>query len=349
MSNPSSEAPPRDVALLFTAEEIARKVVSLADEIASAMADPFTAVVILKGAFMFGADLIRALSRRGRHPRVEFIRLGSYGDALQTSGTVSLRSGPPAGIEGRPVLIVDDVLDSGLTLLEAKRLIDDCGAGEVRTCVLVRKEGKQKSADACGFRRVHDRRPLRRRLRHRLRRELSRLAVSCDCRRRLGRDQREPVNVHQPAVGDLEMRDNRQGQEGERKERLPQATPHGAGRPSQGGQALADLPEGKIAHQPRQRQRQICQNLVPAHSNETTLHCDQPIDRESHVPVVVAHDDDVVAVVADARGKGAVSQAEALDESAADVAVGAVARQHADLEHILIRIHKPLTVAVRQR
>ena len=64
---------------------------------------------------------------------------------------------------------------------------------------------------------------------------------------------------------------------------------------------------------------------------------------------LVAHDDDVVAVVADARGKGAVSQAEALDESAADVAVAAVARQHADLEHILIRIRKPLTVAVRQR
>jgi hypoxanthine phosphoribosyltransferase len=154
MSNPSSEAPPRDVALLFTAEEIARKVVSLADEIASAMADPFTAVVILKGAFMFGADLIRALSRRGRHPRVEFIRLGSYGDALQTSGTVSLRSGPPAGIEGRPVLIVDDVLDSGLTLLEAKRLIMTGGAGEVRTCVLVRKEGKQRvpmHVDFVGF------------------------------------------------------------------------------------------------------------------------------------------------------------------------------------------------------
>src|SRR5512134_3099324 len=153
MNNASSEAPQREVALLFTAEEIARKVVSLADEIASAMADPFTAVVILKGAFVFGADLLRALSRRGRHPRVEFIRLGSYGDALQTSGTVSLRSGPPAGIEGRQVLIVD-VFDSGLTLLEAKRLLESCGAAEIRTCVLVRKEGKQKVPLPCGFRRV---------------------------------------------------------------------------------------------------------------------------------------------------------------------------------------------------
>ena len=154
MSNPPSEAPPRDVALLFTAEEIARRVGSLADEIALMMANPFTVLVILKGAFMFGADLIRALSCRGRHPRIEFIRLGSYGDALETSGTVSLRSGPPAGIEGHPVLIVDDVLDVGLTLLEATRLIESCGATEARTCVLVRKEGKQKvpvRADFVGF------------------------------------------------------------------------------------------------------------------------------------------------------------------------------------------------------
>jgi hypoxanthine phosphoribosyltransferase len=154
MNNPFSEAPPREVALLFTAEEIAEQVASLADEIASAMADPFTPVVILKGAFMFGADLIRALSRRGRHPCIEFIRLESYGDALESGGTVSLRSALPAGIEGGLVLIVDDVLDNGLTLLPAKRLIEDCGAAEVRTCVLVRKEGKKKvpvRADFVGF------------------------------------------------------------------------------------------------------------------------------------------------------------------------------------------------------
>jgi hypoxanthine phosphoribosyltransferase len=154
MNSPPLEAPPREVALLFTTEVIARRVESLAEEIASAVADPFTAVIILKGAFMFGADLIRALSRRGRHPRIEFVRLESYGDALQTSGTVSLRGPPPAGIEGCHVLIVDDVLDSGLTLLEAKRLLEGWGVADVRTCVLVRKEGKQKvplRADFVGF------------------------------------------------------------------------------------------------------------------------------------------------------------------------------------------------------
>jgi hypoxanthine phosphoribosyltransferase len=154
MSNPSLEAPPRDVAILFTAEEIARRVDSIADEIASAMTDPFVVVVVLKGAFMFGADLLRALSRKGRHPRVEFVRLASYGDALESSGTVSLRDALPKGIAGRAVLIVDDVLDSGLTLLAATRVINGCGAVEVRTCVLVRKEGKQKvptSIDFVGF------------------------------------------------------------------------------------------------------------------------------------------------------------------------------------------------------
>ena len=144
----------RDVIPLFSAEEIACRVDGLADGVASAMIDPFTMVVVLKGAFVFGADLLRALSRRGRHPRIEFVRLASYGDALQSSGTVRLRGAPPTGIEGRSVLIVDDVLDSGLTLREAERLNRDCGAGEIRTCVLVRKEGKQKvptPVDFVGF------------------------------------------------------------------------------------------------------------------------------------------------------------------------------------------------------
>ena len=257
MNNPSSEAPLRDVALLPTAEEIARKVASLADEIASAMADPFTAVVILKGAFMFGADLIRALSRRGRHPRVEFIRLDSYGDALQTSGTVSLRSPPPAGIEGRPVLIVDDVLDSGLTLLAAKRLIEDCGAAEVRTCVLVRKEGKQKvpmRVDFVGFT-IGDRFVV---------------GYGIDCAenyrdlpylgavdRRLGRDQLEPVDVDEPAVGDLEVRDHRQGQEGELEEGLAQATAHGRTAARRKAEALPDLPERTVGQEPRDREGQL--------------------------------------------------------------------------------------------
>ena len=76
-------------------------------------------------------------------------RSSQYGDP-----GLSECSAPPAGIEGHPVLIVDDVLDNGLTLLEAKRLINSCGAAEARTCVLVRKEGKQRvpmHVDFVGF------------------------------------------------------------------------------------------------------------------------------------------------------------------------------------------------------
>ena len=182
MSNPSSEAPPRDVALLFTAEEIARKVVSLADEIASAMADPFTAVVILKGAFMFGADLIRALSRRGRHPqsRVHSPRQLRRCAANQRDGEPAERTagrdrGTPRSHRRRRARQRFDAPGGETT----DRELRSRGGPHLRPG---QERGQAESADACGFRRVHDRRPLRRRLRHRLRRELSRLAVSCGCR-----------------------------------------------------------------------------------------------------------------------------------------------------------------------
>jgi hypoxanthine phosphoribosyltransferase len=151
MSDPLSEASPGEVALLFTAEEIARRVDGLAGEIASAISEPFTVVVVLKGAFVFAADLLRALSRRGCHPRIEFVRLASYGNALQSSGTVRLQGAPLSGIEGCRVLIVDDVLDTGLTLMEAQRLLRACGAAAIRTCVLVRKEGKQTAVTPVDF------------------------------------------------------------------------------------------------------------------------------------------------------------------------------------------------------
>lgn len=138
-----AEAMGRKVALLFTADEVAAKVESLAADIAAQVADPLTMIVVLKGAFMFGADLVRALSRCGRHPRIEFMRLASYGGAMTSSGAVRLRGEAPAAVEGRGVLLVDDVLDTGLTLSEAQRLLRAWGAAEVHTCVLVRKEGKQ--------------------------------------------------------------------------------------------------------------------------------------------------------------------------------------------------------------
>ncbi len=68
---------------------------------------------------------VRGLCLDGRHPEVEFLRLGSYRLGAETSGRVSLPGEPPRGMRERTVLLVDDVLDTGLTLRKAQALVRD--------------------------------------------------------------------------------------------------------------------------------------------------------------------------------------------------------------------------------
>ncbi len=74
-----AEAPAAAVARLFDEAAIAARVAELAQEISQALPVAFTVVGLLKGSFVFIADLMRALDRAGRRPRVDFITLSSYG------------------------------------------------------------------------------------------------------------------------------------------------------------------------------------------------------------------------------------------------------------------------------
>ena len=97
-------------------------------------------VAILKGSFVFAADLIRALHSVGLTPEVDFMTLSSYKKARISSGQVSILRDMDLDVRGRNVLIVDDVLDSGRTLAFAKDLIAARGAASIRTCVLLDKQ-----------------------------------------------------------------------------------------------------------------------------------------------------------------------------------------------------------------
>ena len=94
---------------------------------------------VLTGAFIFAADLLRALTARGADPDVDFVQLSSYGGARASSGVVTLLKDFSVPLEGRHVLLVDDVLDTGRSLHFAKHMVLDRGAASVRLCVLVRK------------------------------------------------------------------------------------------------------------------------------------------------------------------------------------------------------------------
>jgi len=130
------------ISVLFSAETLARRVQALAREIVAAMGPEPLVIPILKGSFIFAADLLRAIHDAGGEPDMDFISLSSYGKGTQSLGEVRIVRDTEADIAGRDVLIVDDILESGRTLAYAKDLMAARRARSVRTCVLLNKPGQ---------------------------------------------------------------------------------------------------------------------------------------------------------------------------------------------------------------
>lgn len=142
------------VRVLFDAETIAARNRSLAAEIKAAMPPNLLVVAVLKGSFIFAADLIRAFHDAGLAPEVEFVSLSSYRDATVSSGAVTILHDVESDVRGRDVLLIDDILESGRTLAYAKDLFAARGARKVMTCVLLEKPHKRAvsiAADFVGF------------------------------------------------------------------------------------------------------------------------------------------------------------------------------------------------------
>ena len=143
-----------ELEIIFAPEAIARRLGELAREIANERADNLMVVAILKGSFVFAADLIRALHGVGLAPEVDFMTLSSYRKARTSAGQVTILRDMDLDVRGRNVLIVDDVLDSGRTLAFAKDLIAARGAASIRSCVLLDKQAARAVAiepDYCAF------------------------------------------------------------------------------------------------------------------------------------------------------------------------------------------------------
>ena len=139
---------------LFDAETIAARNQALAEEIKAAKFDKLLVIAVLKGSFIFAADLIRAMHKAGLAPEVEFVSLSSYRDGTVSSGTVTILHDIESDVRGRDVLLVDDILESGRTVTFAKDLLMARGAKSVKTAVLLEKPGKravQIHPDYVGF------------------------------------------------------------------------------------------------------------------------------------------------------------------------------------------------------
>ena len=142
------------VEVLFSAEQIAARIDSLAAEIAASMGPEALVVTILKGSFVFAADLMRALHRAGMRLEVDFLTLASYGTGTTSSGRAEIVRDLIEPVAGREVLLIDDILESGRTLAAARELILGRGAARVHPCLLLDKPGKRVrsiEADFVGF------------------------------------------------------------------------------------------------------------------------------------------------------------------------------------------------------
>jgi len=142
------------VGKLFDEDQIGERVMVLAREIAAAITGEFVIVGLLKGSFVFVADLVRALERVGVDPRVEFMRLSSYGLGKKSSGDVHLLGDIPTDISGRQVLLVDDIVDTGRSVAYAQALLRQREVGRMWTCALVDKPSRREvdvTPDFVGF------------------------------------------------------------------------------------------------------------------------------------------------------------------------------------------------------
>lgn len=138
--------------VLLSQEQIQTRVAELGREISRDYADKTPLVIgILNGSFIFIADLVRTFSF---HCQVAFIRVSSYGNGTKSSGAISFEYDPIGDIEGRDILIIEDIIDSGRTLSALLELLRKRRPASLRLCTLLTKPSRREVAipvDYCGF------------------------------------------------------------------------------------------------------------------------------------------------------------------------------------------------------
>jgi hypoxanthine phosphoribosyltransferase len=141
--------------VLISEEDIRRRITEIGQQISKDYAGrSVTLVGILKGSFIFLADVIRAISPE-IPVEVDFMAVSSYGDATTTSGTVHIEKDVGISIDGKDIIIVEDIVDTGLTLLHVYNILSSRGVRSIRVATLLEKPGNSKydrPLDYVGFR-----------------------------------------------------------------------------------------------------------------------------------------------------------------------------------------------------
>jgi len=135
--------------VLFTEEEIATAVKSMGEQISRDYAgEKVLLVTVLKGAFIFMADLVRSIDCE---VEIDFMEVSSYGAEAKSSGVVRIIKDLESTVQGRHVIVVEDILDSGLTLKYICKNLKSRGPLSVEVATLLLKKEKQKTDVECKY------------------------------------------------------------------------------------------------------------------------------------------------------------------------------------------------------
>src|SRR5213082_2485969 len=127
---------------LFSKSDIERRVAEMGAEITRDLAgSELIALCVIKGAMFFCSDLMRHIAF---DVALDFIQVSSYGDQKTSSGVVTILKEPQLDMRGKSVLIVEDIIDSGLSMREVNRYIGSRGASTVRTATFLDKPKARK-------------------------------------------------------------------------------------------------------------------------------------------------------------------------------------------------------------
>ncbi len=137
---------------LFSKEEIAKTVKKLAKRIEADFRDEeIVFVCLLKGSFIFTSDLVRQVKNPSR---IDFMRVSSYGNRMSTQGNVEIHKDLEEDIEAKNVIVVEDIIDSGLTLTRVMEMLRTRNPKTLKICALIDKRCRREveiEGDYVGF------------------------------------------------------------------------------------------------------------------------------------------------------------------------------------------------------
>ena len=134
-----ADAPPPEI--LLSEQQIQKRVAELAAEIRRDCPDDVHLVAVLKGAFMFLSDLVRHMSGA---VTLDFMAVSSYAKAKSSSGEVRMLKDLDSGLAGRNVIIVEDIVDTGLTLTYLQEILRARNPRSLRTACLLSKPSRRQ-------------------------------------------------------------------------------------------------------------------------------------------------------------------------------------------------------------